>query len=81
MYPFILKLVEIFKAKNKAYKELKGFVRENSPTTLKKRYVDYYKNNKLFKIEYMNDSPISKDLTEDIVNYLHKELPGYDLEN
>ena len=59
--------------------ELEAFTKENSPTILKKRYVDYYKNNKLFKIEYMDDSPISSSLTEDIVNYLRKELPEYDL--
>ena len=59
--------------------ELKIFTKENSPTTLKKRYIDHYKNNKLFKIEFMNDSPINKDLTEEIVNYLNEEIPKYDL--
>lgn len=59
--------------------ELKTFAKENSPTTLKKRYIDGYKNNKLFKIEFMNDNPISNDLTEEIVNYLRKELPKYNL--
>ncbi len=63
---------------NKAI-ELKTFIKKNSPTIVKKRYIDFYRNNKLFKVEYMNDSPISKNLTDKIVNYLNEELPKYDL--
>lgn len=59
--------------------ELKTFTKENSPTIVKKRYIHYYRNNKLFKVEYMNDVPISKSLTEEIVNYLNVEIPKYDL--
>lgn len=59
--------------------ELKAFVKENSPTTIKKRYIDYHRKNKLFKVEYMNDKPISEILSNEIVNYLSTELPKYDL--
>jgi len=59
--------------------ELKTFVKQNSPTIIKKRYVDAYKNSKLFKVEYMNESPISKELSNEIVAYLEKEIPKYDL--
>jgi len=59
--------------------KLKTFVKEKSPTIIKKRYIDSYRNNKLFKIEYMNDKPISEKLTEEIVDYLDKELVKYDL--
>ncbi len=59
--------------------ELKTFTKENSPTIVKKRYISYYRNDKLFKVEYMNDEPISKYLTDEIVNYLDEELPKYDL--
>ena len=59
--------------------ELKTFIKKNAPTIVKKRYVDSYRNNKLFKVEYINDMPISKDLTEEILNYLDKELSIYDL--
>jgi rfaE bifunctional protein kinase chain/domain len=59
--------------------EIKYFVKPNSPTTIKKRYVDAYKNVKLFKIEYMNDEPISGELSNEIVEYLEEELPKYDI--
>lgn len=59
--------------------ELKVFIKENSPTIVKKRFIDPHRNSKLFKVEYMNDKPVSKDLTEEIVNYLDEELPKYDL--
>ena len=59
--------------------ELKTFVKKNSPTNVKKRYVDYYRNNKLFKIEYLNDEPIDRALTKEIVDYLSKEIKKYDL--
>lgn len=59
--------------------EIKNFIKENSPTTIKQRVIDFYRNNKLFKIEYINDRPISNALTEEIVKYLGEELPKYDL--
>ncbi|MFC1686946.1 transposase, partial [Nanoarchaeota archaeon] len=59
--------------------ELKTFVKENSPTTIKKRMVDQYRNNKLFKIEYINDEPINQKLTNEIVTYLDEEIPKHDL--
>lgn len=59
--------------------ELKCFVKKNSPTTIKKRYIDAYKKNKLFKVEYINDEPISSELSSEISSYLSDELPDYDL--
>lgn len=59
--------------------ELKAFTKENSPTITKARYLDFYRGNKLFKVEYMNDSPISEELSNDIEGYLFEELPMYDL--
>ncbi|MCK5043464.1 hypothetical protein KAR52_00490 [Candidatus Pacearchaeota archaeon] len=59
--------------------ELKSFVKENSPTTIKRRYIDYNRGNKLFKVEHMNDLPISNKLSHEIENYLCGELPKYDL--
>ena len=58
---------------------LKTFIKENSPTTIKRRYIDAYKNNKLFKVEYMNDFPLSDKLSHEIENYLCEELPKHDL--
>ena len=84
-----VKLVSLIGAQNSQEDFIKGalskniesklFIKEGSPTTIKQRFVDYYKRNKLFKIEYMNDSPISADLSSEIVDYLNKEVPKYDL--
>ncbi len=59
--------------------EPKFFVKSNSPTTIKLRYLDYYRGNKLFKTEHMNDEPISSTLSEEITSFLSEELPNYDL--
>ena len=58
---------------------LKSFVKENSPTTLKKRYLNAIRNEKLFKVEHINDSFISESLERELINYLEAELPKYDL--
>ena len=59
--------------------ELRAFVKKNAPTNIKKRYVDYYRNNKLFKIEYINDEPISAALTKEIADFISKEIKKYDM--
>ena len=46
--------------------EIKTFIKENSPTTIKRRFIDKSRNIKLFKIEYLNDAPISKKLEDDV---------------
>ena len=58
---------------------IKTFTKKKSHTTVKKRYVDIYRNHKLFKIEYMNDKPISEKLTKEIVVYLNKEISKFDI--
>ena len=57
----------------------KIFVKSNSPTTRKKRYISKTRNEKLFMIEYFNDLPIDKDLEKEIIDHLEKELHLYDL--
>ena len=59
--------------------ELKTFTKKNSFTTAKKRYINSYRNVKLFKVEYMNDKPIPEELTKEITQFLHNELLKYDL--
>lgn len=59
--------------------QLKTFVKKEAPTITKKRYVDEYRNNKLFKIEYMNDVPIKNELTQKILEFLNEEINQYDL--
>jgi len=58
---------------------LKFFVKENSPTTLKKRYLSIAHNEKLFKVEYINDAPLSRELEQKFIDFLQQELPKYDL--
>lgn len=59
--------------------KLKVFYKEDAHTTVKERVVDPYRNNKLFKIEYMNDAPITQSLNDDIVRYLKEQAKEYDL--
>ncbi|MCF7900823.1 hypothetical protein K9L67_01215 [Candidatus Woesearchaeota archaeon] len=58
---------------------VKHFFKKDSVTTVKKRFVDSYRGNKLFKIEHITDAPISNSLSKEIVSYLEEELPKYDL--
>jgi len=58
---------------------LKAFTKADSPTTVKKRYLDCYRNNKLFKIEYINDKPLSQEASLRITEYLKEELGKYDI--
>lgn len=55
------------------------FEKKNAPTTRKKRYVNCLRNEKLFKIEYINDFPIDSHLEHQLVHYLEQEMPKYDL--
>ena len=57
----------------------KFFIKENSPTIVKMRYLDIHRNDKLFKVERMNDAPISAALERDLIDFLKQELPKYDL--
>lgn len=59
--------------------ELKMFEKINSPTIVKERFIDHVRNEKLFKIEYLNDYPLDETLTKEIIDYLDNELPRYDL--
>ena len=55
------------------------FIKENSPTILKKRYLNIVRNEKLFKVEHINDSSISKELEREFIDFLEQELPKYDM--
>ncbi len=57
----------------------KHFIKPDSHTIVKRRYIDAYRNNKLFKIEYMNDMPISEKLSGEILDYLRNEIKKYDI--
>jgi rfaE bifunctional protein kinase chain/domain len=59
--------------------DFQHFTRENSPTTVKKRYVDSYRKSKLFKVEYIKDEPIESKLESKIISKLNSVLPNYDV--
>lgn len=57
----------------------KFFYRKDGPTIVKKRYINQYMNQKLFEINYINDSFINEECEESIINYLKSEIPDYDV--
>jgi|SRR6185437_15018108 len=59
--------------------DAKFFERADGPTNSKRRYLDRYMNIKLFEVTFMNDHYIDKKLEEDIIKYLKKEMPKYDV--
>lgn len=57
----------------------KFFYRPNSPTIVKKRYLNNYSSQKLFEVNYLDDSNIDKKQEKAVINYLKKEIPKYDI--
>jgi bifunctional ADP-heptose synthase (sugar kinase/adenylyltransferase) len=57
----------------------KFFYRPDGPTVTKTRFVHQYLNQKLFEVNYLNDTPVSSDLEQDIIEYLESCLADYDL--
>lgn len=57
----------------------KFFYRDDGPTTIKKRYINQYQNQKLFEINYINDNHINGDYESDIIDYLKSKISEYDL--
>ncbi|HLD79084.1 MAG TPA: PfkB family carbohydrate kinase [Candidatus Nanoarchaeia archaeon] len=57
------------------------FVKDNSPTVRKRRYIRNTRNEneKLFMIEDLNPSHISENLEKEIIAFLERELPNHDL--
>ncbi|MCK4830962.1 cytidyltransferase, partial [bacterium] len=57
----------------------KFFYREDAPTTIKRRFIQENSKQKLAQICYMNDTPIPKDLENEIIDHLEHIIPEYDL--
>lgn len=55
------------------------FYREDGPTIIKKRYVNQYLNQKLFEVNYLNDSYIDENLEQKIIRHLNSIITSYDL--
>jgi cytidyltransferase-like protein len=54
-------------------------VQKNSPTVLKRRYVEGYTQNKLFEIYFMEDIGLDGDTDAQFRQLLEKMLPDYDI--
>ena len=57
----------------------KFFFREGSPAIVKRRYIDQYRNQKLFEVDYVNDGYISNHLESEIIKYLKSTMMSYDI--
>ncbi|MCP5003223.1 MAG: hypothetical protein GY941_04620 [Planctomycetes bacterium] len=55
------------------------FYRQDGPTIVKKRYIHSYLNQKLFEINYLEDTFINGCIEAEIVDYLKAEIQKYDL--
>ena len=55
------------------------FYREDSPTTIKRRFINSILNQKLFEICFMNDCPIDGEVEKKVIEHLEKVIKGYDL--
>lgn len=57
----------------------KYFYRENSPTIVKKRYLNHYSGQKLFEVNYLNDCSIEGKQEKAVLGYLAKVMSNFDI--
>jgi cytidyltransferase-like protein len=57
----------------------KFFYRQDAATIVKRRFINQYLNQKLFEICYINDNEMPKKLVKQILDYLNKQIPKFDL--
>jgi cytidyltransferase-like protein len=55
------------------------FYKSNSPTIVKRRFVEKYLSQKLFEVYEMNDDPLSVQEDDDFCAALRNMLPNYDI--
>ncbi len=59
--------------------KLEVFKKENAYTTLKRRFINKQRNEKLFKVEKMTDLPISEELSNMICDKIETIIEEYDM--
>ncbi len=69
----------IEKTLSNKHSKIKYIYKKNSPTIVKKRYVDSLNKTKLFASYQVNDTKISKAEENEVLKYLNTELPKFDL--
>ena len=57
----------------------KFYYRDDGPTITKKRYINQYREQKIFEINYINDNNISDEIENEIIDYLKSIINEYDL--
>jgi rfaE bifunctional protein kinase chain/domain len=55
------------------------FSRDDGPTIVKKRYINQYLNQKLFEVNYLNDTHVDAQQEAAIIGYLSGVIPKYDV--
>ncbi len=69
-----------FMAQNTAGRvKTKFFYRRGAVTTIKRRYVSDYRNQKLFEIYFMDDTALDRKSEADVSSYLRRHAGEYDL--
>jgi len=59
--------------------ETEFFIRDDGPTTVKRRYIDPFRYQKMFEVTFMEDSPLPEDTADQLNAYLSKHIDDYDL--
>ena len=57
----------------------KFFTRSDGPTTVKRRYTDFFLYQKMFEVTFIEDRPLPADVAAAMNNYLSAIAPEYDL--
>lgn len=63
----------------KANVRAKFFYRDDGPTVIKKRYLNKYNKQKLFEINFINDTFVPQDCEAQIIDYLQARIAEFDL--
>jgi rfaE bifunctional protein nucleotidyltransferase chain/domain len=70
---------EMIRSSLKPNVTLHALVRPNSPTTIKRRFVDPSSMRKLFEVYHMNDEPLTVDLESQLLSYIGELCPAADV--
>ena len=54
-------------------------LRDDGPTTVKRRYVDPFRYQKMFEVTFMEDSPLPESVASQLNETLKKQIKDYDL--
>jgi len=73
------KYYQLIKKKLAKNVKTKFFLKKDSPTILKKKYVDLISNHKVFGSYIINDSPMDSKNENKLHDYLKNKIDGYDL--